>query len=106
MTTDQQAMLARADAALCLLLPAALIALGDVNAAKQLHSAAPIITSLGDLDRWYAVYVRPCTAVGDDLHAYAYDIPEALCDFPERFEEIVTDFERACRKAIAGILED
>jgi hypothetical protein len=34
------------------------------------------------------------------------DIPEALCDVPERFEEIVTDFERACRKAIAAILEE
>lgn len=106
MTMDQPTMLARADIALCVLLPAALVALGDIAAAKQLHSAAPTITSLGDLDRWYAVYVRPCTAQGDDLHAYAYDIPEALCDVPERFEEIVTDFERACRKAIAGILED
>ena len=106
MFNDEATMLARADLDLCVLLPAVLVALGDIVAAQMLSDAAPRIRTVADLESWHAAIPArgDCSVLGYALHGYAYDIPEALLDSPDDFAEVVAGFEDECRRAVAVLL--
>lgn len=106
MSSDQTSMLARADVALCVLLPAALVAIGDIATATRLAEAAPRILTTRDLERWHEVYVTrsEVSELGYRLHGYAYDVPEALLWAPHYFDDVIEGVEDTCREAILGLL--